>query len=90
MKKIIHEITKNLPHYFSLGGLLAVALFGLINFQYDKPFQSVIVISVCVSFVVWGAVHHYLMEDHHYRILLEYFAIAFFGATILISVIWQI
>ena len=89
-KHIIKDVSKHSAHYLSLLGLVLAALFGLLSFPYDKGFQSAIAVGVGVSFVVWGAVHHYLLEDHHPKVLAEYASIAFLGVTILLSVIWQV
>lgn len=88
MKSILKDITKHSAHYLSLLGLILAALFGLLNFPYDKAFQSAIAVAAGLSFVVWGALHHYLLEDHHPKVLLEYASVAFLGVTILLSVIW--
>ena len=90
MRQIIKEVSKHSAHYLSLLGIIIAALFGLINFQYDKGFQSAVAIAASVSFVVWGAVHHYLLEDHHPKVLIEYASTAFLAATILLSIIWQV
>ena len=90
MKHLIKDVSKHSAHYLSLLGLVLAALFGLMNFPYDKGFQSAIAVAAGVSFVVWGAVHHYLLEDHHPKILIEYVSIALLGVTILLSVIWQV
>lgn len=89
MMSIIKDITKHSAHYLSLLGLILAALFGLLNFPYDKSFQSAIAVAAGLSFVVWGAAHHYLLDLHHPKVLLEYASTAFLGVVILLSIIWQ-
>lgn len=85
---MIKELTKHLPHYISLIGILVFALWGFINFDYDKMFQSAVAIALGISFVIWGVVHHHIHDDLHHKILFEYIAISTFGTVVLLSVIW--
>ncbi len=85
---MLHEATQHLAHYFTLVGIVLVALWGFLSFPQDQMFQSVIAISFGVSFVAWGIIHHHIHEELHSKIVLEYIATAFFGVTVLLFVIW--
>ena len=89
MKSILRDVTRHSSHYLCLLGLILAALFGLLAFPYDKGFQSAIALASGVSYIVWGAVHHYLLEDHHPRVVIEYASIAFLAVAILLSIIWS-
>lgn len=83
------EISKHLPHYLSLGGVIVAAIIGFLYFPYDPAFQTAISIALGVSFFVWGIVHHYLHKDLHPKIVLEYLSIGILGIVVLLSVIWR-
>ncbi|OGY08705.1 MAG: hypothetical protein A2782_04270 [Candidatus Blackburnbacteria bacterium RIFCSPHIGHO2_01_FULL_43_15b] len=86
----MRHFTRHLSHYLSLTGLLLVALVGLIVFKYDPTFQTAIVISLGISFVIWGVVHHWLHEGLKIRLILEYLGVAAFGMAILLALIWSV
>ncbi|MBI4028826.1 MAG: hypothetical protein HY376_00445 [Candidatus Blackburnbacteria bacterium] len=86
----MHHFTRHLSHYLSLVGLIVVAVIGLLIFKYDPTFRTAIVISLGVSFVIWGVVHHWLHEGLHIRLVLEYLGVAAFGTVILLALIWSV
>ncbi|MAG59867.1 hypothetical protein CMO96_03720 [Candidatus Woesebacteria bacterium] len=83
------EITKHLAHYFSLLAIIGVSFWGLITFPYDKGMQTAIAISLGTAFVIWGLIHHWIHDDLHPKVILEYIATATLGIAILLIVIWQ-
>jgi len=86
---MIYNLSRHLTHYLSLFGILGAGLFGLLIFQFDKNFQTAICVSSGISYVVWGITHHYIHEDLHLKIALEYIASAAFGVIVLLIVIWS-
>lgn len=85
----MRDLTRHFSHWASLAGVIVIAGWGLINFSYDRAFQSAIAISLGAAFVVWGIVHHHIHEDLHPKIILEYVAMAAFGVVALLAVIWR-
>lgn len=83
----MRDLTKHLPHYFSLFGILLAGFAGLILFSYNKNFQVGIAIATAVSYVSWGIVHHYLHKDLHFEVFVEYLAMSILGLTILFTLI---
>lgn len=88
MKYMFHHLTRHLPHYLSLLGIIVVAGVGMYIFRYDKYFQSAIAISAGVAYVVWGIIHHHVIDQVHHKIHSEYLAIALLGVVVLLGVIW--
>ncbi|MDO8504034.1 MAG: hypothetical protein Q7S60_05125 [bacterium] len=80
---------KHFTHYLSLLGIVGASLWGLSAFSYDKAFQSAVILALGISFVVWGVVHHFLNDDLHPKVALEYIMSAVFGTIILLMVIWS-
>lgn len=79
---------KHLQHYVPLVGMLVAGVIGFVVFSYDKTFQTVIVVSMAVGYVVWGLIHHHMHRDLHASVIVEYLAIASLGAVIVISLIF--
>lgn len=86
----MHHFTAHLSHHLSLLGLVAFAFLGLFVFRYDPTFQTAIVISLGISFVIWGMVHHWLHEGLKILLVLEYIGVAAFGTVIFLALIWSV
>lgn len=70
-------------HYFTLICLQLVGLWGLFWFDYDRAMQLSIVVSMAVSYVIWGIIHHRQHKDLHPKIVLEYVLMAFLAVLII-------
>jgi len=80
-------ISKHLPHYFILFGLLFAGILAFILFSYDRSFQMIVAISVAVAYIIWGIVHHSIHRDLYFSVVLEYIAIAGLGLVMVFSLI---
>ena len=83
------NLTKHLPHYLSLLGILLAGFIGFYYFSYDRVFQAAIVISVAVAYVVWGIVHHAIHKDLYLEVVLEYILIAVLCTVAVLFVIFR-
>jgi hypothetical protein len=86
MKKIFHHLS----HYLPLFGIIAAGILGFSLFSYDRAFQAVIVIASAASYVAWGLIHHYIHKDLHLSVIIEYFAYAVIGVTIVFSMLFRV
>ena len=82
-------MTKHLPHYFSLIGIMAATVVGFFVFSYDKNFQLAIITAASISYFAWGLVHHMIHRDLNLQIMIEYAVIASLGFVIGVSVIFR-
>ncbi|MEK7061527.1 MAG: hypothetical protein AAB954_02600 [Patescibacteria group bacterium] len=80
-------ISKHLPHYFVLFGLLFGGILAFVLFSYDRAFQVIVAVAVAVSYVIWGLVHHFIHKDLYFSVVLEYLAIAALGLVMVFSLI---
>jgi hypothetical protein len=78
---------KHLPHYLILFGILLAGFFGLALFGYDRNFQVAVAFATAASYVAWGISHHYLHDDLHFEVVVEYAIVAALGLVILFSLI---
>lgn len=74
-------------HYFTLLCILLVGLWGIFWFSYNPMLQMGILVSLAVSYVVWGVVHHHQHRDLHVKIVFEYLLVAIFATLIFASLI---
>jgi hypothetical protein len=74
-------------HYFALLCILLTGLWGMFWFDYLPMLQVGIVISMGVSYVVWGIIHHALHKDLHIKIIMEYMLISMLVVLIFTSLI---
>ncbi len=74
-------------HYFVLLCLLMVGLWGLFWFDYSPLIQLAILVSMSVSYVTWGIVHHWHHRDLHIKIVFEYLVIAIFAVLLFASLL---
>lgn len=83
----MRSFIRHLSHYMVLFGILLAGFTGLILFSYDKAFQVAVASALVLSYVSWGAVHHYLDRDLHPETIIEYFVVAILGFVIIFSLI---
>ena len=70
------DFSRHPLHYFTLLTVQLVGLWGIFLFSYQPAVQLVVLISMSVSYVVWGIMHHKEHRDLHLRIVAEYLLIA--------------
>mgnify|MGYP001581341620 CR=1 FL=1 len=75
-------------HYFILLCLLAVGLWGIYMFSYFPAMRMAIMISLSVSYVVWGIVHHAHQKDLHPKIVVEYALVTMFALLIFATLLY--
>lgn len=76
-------------HYFTLLCILLAGLWGIFWFNYSPALQLGIVISLGVSYVVWGMVHHWYHRDLHIKIIFEYVLVAVLAVLIFASLLFR-
>lgn len=74
-------------HYFVLLCIMVVGLWGIFWFDYNQSLQLGIVISLAISYVAWGVVHHWQHKDLHIKIIFEYLLVAIFAILIFASLL---
>ena len=84
------RISKHLPHYLSLVGILVFGILGFWFFSFDKTFQIAVAVAVAVSYVVWGVIHHSIHRDLHLDVVVEYIAVAALGLIVMLSLIFRV
>ncbi|HBC72816.1 MAG: hypothetical protein UX91_C0006G0028 [Candidatus Amesbacteria bacterium GW2011_GWB1_47_19] len=84
MNRIIFEkdFSRHPLHYFTLLCVQVIGLWGLFWYAHQPRMQLAIIISMGVSYVVWGIIHHYDHRDLHIKIIAEYILIALLAVLI--------
>jgi len=81
------KLSRDINHYIPLVSILLAGFAGIYIFSYDKIFQVVIIVSVGISYIAWGIIHHHLHRDIHLSVVLEYVLIAVLGALLVSALI---
>lgn len=81
------DFAKHPVHYFSLLCVLVLGLWGIFWFDYQRAVQMGIVVSLAVTYVVWGIIHHKGHQDLHLKIILEYVLVAGFAVLLFASLL---
>lgn len=83
------DISKHIPHYISLLGVIFLAVLGFYLFSWHRAFQIAILVGVAAAYVTWGAVHHSIHKNFSFSVFVEYLVIAILGLTVVFSLIFQ-
>lgn len=83
------SLSRHLPHYLALLGILFFGLSAFIVFSYDKGFQIAVAVAVAASYVAWGVIHHSIHGDLHVSVLVEYLAVAALGLVVVFSLVFR-
>ena len=83
------ELAHHPIHYFSLLCVLVIGLWGIFWFDYHRQLQLAIVVSMGLSYVAWGIVHHALHKDLHVKIIFEYVLMAMLDILVFSSLIFR-
>lgn len=83
------DIKKHILHYSTLLAILGTGVIGFYIFSYDRLFQAAVGVSIAVSYVAWGIVHHKIHDDLHASVVVEYILVASLGLVIVFSLIFN-
>ncbi|MFC1727291.1 hypothetical protein ACFL0Y_02090 [Patescibacteria group bacterium] len=75
---------KDLKHYLSLATILSFAFGAFWVFNYHRQIQILVIIATGIVYVLWGLVHHTIKNDLHWRIVVEYVAVAMIACVAVI------
>ncbi len=76
-------------HYFTLLCILLAGLWGIFWFDHNQALQLGIMVSLAISYVVWGIVHHLYHRDLHIKIIFEYVLVAVFAVLVFASILFR-
>jgi len=81
------DLKKQHKDFLALLTLLSFGLLAILYFRFDRQIQSAVVLVIGVCYVAWGIIHHFLQDDFHLKILVEYLAVALFGVILFLSLL---
>lgn len=88
--KVFKKISKHLPHYISLIGILFAAFLAFLFFSTDKFFLTGVAVAVSCAYLSWGVIHHLLHKDMSLAIFVEYLSVSVLGLIIVLSLIFRL
>ncbi len=75
------DFKKHIIHYIFLIAILSLGFGSFMLTGYDRSMQEKIAVLIALSYFGWGMIHHYLQDDLHPKIVVEY---VLFSAIVLI------
>lgn len=84
------EIQKHIIHYIFLIVILFCGFGSFWIAGFDRLLQQRIAVLICFSYFSWGMIHHYLKDDLHPKIVVEYLLISALVLLVLNTVIGRV
>lgn len=84
---LLSSIRKHLLHYIFLLAILFLGFGSFLLVGYDRQLQTNISVLISVSYFSWGMVHHFLKDDLHPKIVLEYLLISALVFLLLFTIV---
>lgn len=73
-----------MKHYLLLGTILAVGFGAFWFFNFNRMAQVGVTLVMAAAYVLWGIIHHSFRKDLHWRIIVEYLAVALITSVVVI------
>jgi len=86
---MIKEIKIHPFHYLVLLVILNLGIGMFFMLRFNLFYQTIVVLATGTAYVIWGVVHHWLEEDLHLKVFLEYFLIALVFCVIILSLLFR-
>lgn len=87
---MIEDIKKHLLHYLFLAIILFFGFVVFLLVGFDKTLQMNIAVLTIVSYFLWGMIHHFLKDDLHLKIVIEYLLITALSLVLILSLLYRI
>jgi hypothetical protein len=76
-------------HYLVLLFLMVMGIWGIALVSFDKSIQLVIIWSMAAGYLAWGLIHHWIHDDLHLKVALEYLLITAIGILTVSALLLQ-
>jgi len=86
--KVSEEAKLHLSHYFALVVILNMGIAGFLLFSPNRFYQACVVTLTSLTYVAWGIIHHWICEDLHLKVVLEYVMVTFLADLMLFSLLF--
>ena len=84
---MIGEIKRYPAHYLVLALILVGGLTAMFIFRFNQPVRLAVVYATAGLYLLWGIVHHYLVDHLRSKVVLEYFFVALLAVLIINTLI---
>jgi hypothetical protein len=81
---------KKISNYYLI--LLVILNFGALMFyllRFSPLYQMWVMMLTSLAYIFWGLIHHYLEEDLHIKVVLEYILIAMLVNLIVLTLLFR-
>ncbi len=81
---------RHLTHYIVLLMILMVGLLAMITGGRNSMVHLIILVLISLSYFIWGMVHHFLENNLHFEIVIEYFIFSLLGLAFVLGVLYYL
>lgn len=81
---------KKISNYYLV--LLVILNFGALMFyllRFNPVYQMWVMVLTSLAYVLWGMIHHFLEEDLHLKVILEYVLIAMLVNLVVMTLLFR-
>lgn len=89
MKELIKEIRKHSNHYLVLLVILDIGAGMFYFLRFSPSYQVLVLLATSLSYLLWGIIHHWLAEDLHFKVVLEYLLVALLANLLILSLLFR-
>ncbi|MDP3888541.1 MAG: hypothetical protein Q8Q24_00710 [bacterium] len=89
MNDLTSDIKKHFQHYLALLVILNLGFAMFYLLRSNSSLQTIAVVATSLAYVFWGIIHHWLADDLHPKVILEYLLFAVLVDSIFISLIFR-
>jgi hypothetical protein len=81
---------KKISNYYLI--LLVILNIGALMFyllRFDPLYQMWVMVLTSFAYILWGLIHHFLEEDLHLKVILEYILIAMLVNLVVMTLLFR-
>jgi hypothetical protein len=75
--------------YVILVAMMLSGVGAVVFFNFNRVFQTVVVIILAMIYVLWGLVYHLFKKDFHLKVLWEYLLVAALAGLSVTFLLWR-
>lgn len=95
MKEVKQHFRKKIfskywPDFLVLFLILLIGAYAFLHFSYSSQLQEIVIVILGLSYFLWGIVHHWRDRTLYFRVVLEYFMMAFWGVFFILFILLRL
>lgn len=89
MSGFLKDLSFHWAHYIILVTILFIGIVMFYIMRFHSSLQVSVLIMTSFAYILWGVIHHWLEDDFHLKVLVEYFVIAVLADILIITLLFR-